>query len=224
MNFKKIFTRKLNLLESLSHSSFSQEGEDMILRDLFHDKQKGFFIDVGAFHPTRFSNTSHFYEKGWKGINIEPSPDAQVQFAKIRPLDINLNIGISDEAGELIYYVFDEPALNTFDPKRVEYLHSNTNYKCKNEIKISVRPLKDVLDQYLIANQKIDFMNIDVEWQEIEVLKSNDWNKYRPKILLIEILNFDLETIHTNPIHIFLKDHGYHFFCKTPRTCFYEAS
>jgi hypothetical protein len=83
MNFKKIFTRKLNLLESLSHSSFCQEGEDMILRDLFHDKEKGFFIDVGALHPTRFSNTNYFYHKGWKGIYIEPSPDAQVQFAKM---------------------------------------------------------------------------------------------------------------------------------------------
>lgn len=200
--------------------SYSQEGEDMVLRDLFGDKKDGRYVDIGAYDPFRFSNTNYFYELGWTGINIEPSPDGFKKFEIHRKRDQNLNIGIGLEESELVYYRFEEAALNTFDAERVKFLEENTSYKSKDSVKVKVRPLSNVLQQFSL-DKEIDFMNIDVEWNEISVLKSGDWTKFRPKVILIEILNFDLETITNNPIHLLLKEIGYYFYCKTPRTCFY---
>ncbi|XDD41527.1 FkbM family methyltransferase [Leptospira sp. WS60.C2] len=213
--FNRIFSEKKKI-----HPSYSQEGEDMVLRDFFGDQKHGFYVDVGAYDPFRFSNTNYFYELGWNGINIEPSPDGFKQFQKFRKRDQNLNLGIGMEESELIYYRFEEAALNTFDASRVKFLEESTNYKTKDQVKINVRPLVKVLQEYAVGKE-IDFINIDVEWNEMSVLKSGDWKQFRPKVILIEILNFDLETISQNPINIFLKEIGYRFYCKTPRTCFY---
>ncbi|MEA5463494.1 FkbM family methyltransferase [Leptothoe sp. PORK10 BA2] len=94
--------------------SFSQEGEDRVLHRIFEGKKKGFYIDVGAYHPQRFSNTYLFYLSGWKGINIDASPENIKRFTNLRPRDINLSIAISDTCQELTFYTYKESALNTF--------------------------------------------------------------------------------------------------------------
>jgi FkbM family methyltransferase len=200
--------------------SYSQEGEDMILAELFRQKSTGFYVDVGAFHPTRFSNTKYFYKKGWSGINIEPSPSAMREFLKNRRRDTNLNLGVSDKSGTLEFYTFAEPALNTFQKDRVEFLENTTPYRSNGQISVPVERLDKILEKFS-SNREIDFMNIDVEAHEKQVLQSNDWEKFRPEVLLVEILDFSLETILKNPVHIFLVKKGYRFECKTPRTCFY---
>nr|WP_246836386.1 FkbM family methyltransferase [Leptospira yasudae] len=228
MIFDKILTKIRNLKNNTSKStstmdfvpSYSQEGEDMILREIFQGKTEGFYVDIGAYDPIRFSNTNYFYQLGWKGINVEPSPDGIERFNLYRKNDINLNAGISREAGKLKYYVFEEAALNTFDSKRVEYLEMNSSYRHQSSVDIPVYSLASILSKYC-PGQKIDFMNIDVEWHEMEVLQSNDWDQFRPKVLLIEILDFDLDLLSTNRVHNFLKGIGYKFECKTPRTSFY---
>ncbi|EMY61817.1 methyltransferase FkbM domain protein [Leptospira terpstrae serovar Hualin str. LT 11-33 = ATCC 700639] len=216
-----LIKRILNKLQTQNYyRSYSQEGEDMVLRDFFGDKRNGYYVDIGAYDPFRFSNTNHFYELGWNGINIEPSPDGFKKFEIHRKRDLNLNIGIGLEESELIYYRFEEAALNTFDLERVKFLEKTTNYRSTDNVKVRVKPLASVLREFPL-NKEIDFMNIDVEWNEISVLKSGDWKKFRPKVILIEILDFDLETIAKNPIHLLLNEIGYRFYCKTPRTCFY---
>ena len=97
-----------------SQLSFAQESEDLVLNKIFGNQSNGFFIDIGANHPIRFSNTWFFYKKGWRGINIEPNPDMFKLLEEYRPHDLNLNIGISDVNDTLDYYMFNEPALNTF--------------------------------------------------------------------------------------------------------------
>lgn len=218
MNLIRKLVSKLNTDKYFR--SYSQEGEDMVLRDLFGNKQHGFYIDIGAYDPFRFSNTNYFCELGWTGINIEPSPDGFKEFEIHRKRDKNLNIGIGLEESELVYFRFEEAALNTFDADRVRFLEETTTYKSKDNVKVKVRPLSGVLHEFSMGRE-IDFMNIDVEWNEISVLKSGDWKAFRPKVILIEILDFDLETISHNPIHLLLKEIGYRFYCKTPRTCFY---
>ncbi|TGN08016.1 FkbM family methyltransferase [Leptospira ilyithenensis] len=200
--------------------SFSQEGEDMILREIFENKSQGFYVDIGAYDPVRFSNTNYFYQLGWSGINIEPSPDAIERFNLKRTRDINLNFGVSGQSGNLDYYSFEEAALNTFDSERVVFLEKNSPYRSNKKLNIPVLPLAEILSRHC-ANKQIDFMNIDVEWHELDVLKSNDWNRFRPNVLLVEILNFDFETVSKDPVHMLLQDLGYKFECKTPRTSFY---
>ena len=109
--------------------SFAQEGEDLVLERFLEGRPSGFYVDVGAFHPRRFSNTRSFYERGWRGINIEPAAEGCRLFRQERPRDTNLELAVSETPGELAYYVFDDPALNTFDralaASRDEVLHGN---------------------------------------------------------------------------------------------------
>jgi FkbM family methyltransferase len=222
MNLKvtKIINR-FCYVRSQGQQSFAQEGEDLIIAELLGPRINGFYVDVGAYHPIRFSNTKYFYDRGWSGINIEPSPMALKAFEKERKRDTNLNIGISENGGTLEFYTFAEAALNTFQAERVNLLETTTPYRSNGKILVPVRTLKDVLSEFA-KDRPIDFMNIDVESHEMSVLRSNDWSKFRPELMLIEILDFSLETILNNPIHKFLTGIGYRFECKTPRTCFYR--
>lgn len=87
----------------------------MILRRIFENVENGFYVDVGAHHPKRFSNTFYFYKKGWSGINIDAMPGSMSLFNKIRPRDINIEAAVSNEKEEVIFYIFNEVALNTFE-------------------------------------------------------------------------------------------------------------
>src|SRR5699024_7019152 len=145
--------------------SYSQEGEDMVLRSFYEDKKhyKGFYVDIGAHHPFRFSNTMYFYKKGWRGINVEANPKALKLFKVFRKRDVNLNVGISGDKQVLSFYCFNESALNGFS-KEVSYERNNkNNYKIIDTIEVQTYPLAAILAQYLPDNQKIDFLTIDAE-------------------------------------------------------------
>jgi FkbM family methyltransferase len=200
--------------------SFSQEGEDKILERIFHDVEKGFFIDIGAHHPIRFSNTYKFYLKGWTGINIDAMPGSMKVFDELRPNDRNLEIAISNENKSLTYFMFDEPALNGFSDKLSLDRDRDTKYTIIEKREIKTKKLTSVLDSYLSAElNEISFMSIDVEGLDLNVLESNDWTKYRPKIVLVELLDY-LE-MGSDPIFLFMKSKGYKFFAKTYYTCFF---
>ncbi|QDC48041.1 FkbM family methyltransferase [Candidatus Methylopumilus universalis] len=202
--------------------SYSQEGEDLILRRIFSNKKDGFYIDVGAHHPKRFSNTYALYKLGWKGINIEPNPETFNLFEKLRSRDINLNFGVALNAGKLNYYMFDEAALNTFDSKIFYSRISETIYKHKKTIIVDVKPLTEILKLNISKDRKIDFLSVDVEGLDLEVLKSNDWNVFRPDWVLVEQLNMqDIENL-SFEIHHYLKTRDYVLFAKTLNTLFYK--
>jgi len=112
--YKKLAELK-NAYIPTSLKSYSQEGEDLILLRIFEKKRIGFYVDVGAHHPFRFSNTYRFYLRGWRGINIDPMPGSMRLFNKFRKRDINLELAVGENEDTLIYYMFNEPALNTFD-------------------------------------------------------------------------------------------------------------
>jgi FkbM family methyltransferase len=204
-----------------SLKSYSQEGEDMILHRIFADKPRGFYVDVGAHHPRRFSNTYFFYKRGWCGINIEPNPDAFRLFQSDRARDTNLQLGVSNSKGRITYYQFDEPALNTFDSEIVNSRLANTQYKLKSTSEVDVERLDQVLSNYLPAETQIDFLSIDVEGFDFAVLKSNDWERYRPKYVLVEVLDSSLEDVMGGEIFEFMKSQQYVLFAKTYNTLFF---
>lgn len=202
--------------------SFSQEGEDLILSRLFGDKQNGFYIDIGAHHPYRFSNTYKFYLKGWTGINIDPLPGSMKLFNIIRPNDINLEFAILDKKDEeLLYYVFDEPALNTFDSEAAKQLNTNTKYKIQEAIKVEIHRLDEIIEKYLPINQQIDFISIDVEGLDFSVIKSNDWQKYRPQYIICESISKTLEDDLNGELTLFMKSNGYTLHSKTVNSLIY---
>lgn len=167
--------------------SYSQKGEDLMIDKLFKHKKKGFYIDVGAYHPQMNSNTKFFYEKGWNGINIEPNPSRIKLFLQSRKRDINLNLGIGTNKKKAVFYEFEATGLSTFSKREAESL-IKIGYKLKGEIKVQVYRLEEIMKKY--AKVGVDFMSVDTEGLDLEVLKSNDWEKYRPKILCIETIDF----------------------------------
>ncbi|TVZ25584.1 FkbM family methyltransferase [Gillisia sp. Hel_I_86] len=211
-------------LDSFSTLSYSQEGEDLILKRIFEGQKTGFYIDVGAHHPQRFSNTYLFYKMGWRGINIDAMPGSMVKFKELRPGDINVEIAVSDKEEILTFHIFNEPALNTFDTLNADRYQLDTNYKVIAKKELKVFPLVDVLDKYNSEEKQIDFMNIDVEGLDLHVLKSNNWIKYKPLIILIELLEMkSIDEIQKSEIYIFLISKGYVFFAKTVNTCIFKV-
>ena len=204
--------------------SYAQEGEDILLKRIFEYRNindGGFYVDVGAHHPQRFSNTYFFYKRGWKGINIDATPNSMQLFNEIRPNDINLELAVSDKEESLIYYLFNEPALNSFDKELSFQRIKIEHYSIIEEKQIRTMPLENILNEYLQSNQEIDFLTIDVEGFDYKVLVSNDWNKYRPKIVLVEILSQDIESMLSTEGYKFMIQNGYKYYAKTVGTHFF---
>jgi FkbM family methyltransferase len=201
--------------------SYSQYGEDMILRAIFArypSTYPGIYIDVGAHHPFRLSNTRYFYELGWRGICIDPLPGSERLFKRWRPNDIFVPAGVAETECELTYFMFDEPALNTFS----EIIANENAIRLKSQQKVKVFPLSRIFNDYLPVGGKIDFLSVDVEGMDLEVLRSNDWMRYRPRIVLVEeTTHFALMDIDYLEIAVFMKQFAYAALARTPSGLFF---
>ena len=213
---QEYFTSHLYL--KYQNRSFSKEGEDLILADLFYGLNDGFYIDIGAFHPIHYSNTFKFYLQGWHGINIDARPNSMTEFQKIRPRDINLEIAISDKIEMLDYHIYDAHSLNTFSNEKV-LDRTKSGQKSNELINIQTVKLSDILDKYIEIGQEIHFMSVDVEGFELNVLKSNNWNKFRPLVLVIEKLK-NIRNKENDIIEKYLLKCGYKIICNTPNNIF----
>lgn len=211
-------------IQSLSQrpDCYGQEGEDLILKEYFNGVEIGFFVDIGAYNPILFSNTYLFYLKGWRGINIDARPGSMLDFDKIRPGDKNLEVAIGKEEKILTYFMFDEPALNGFSKEVSLDRNSNTPFRIVNTVDLPVKRLETLLNEHLPAGQGITFMSVDVEGLDLEVLESNNWEKYKPEMMLVETSVTFEGIAFESPIHNFLVSKGYHFVAKTYRTSFYK--
>lgn len=199
---------------------YGQDGEDLILDRLLERQTQGFYIDVGAHHPVRFSNTYLFYRRGWRGINIDAMPGSMQPFERLRPRDINVECGVAGSAGKLTYYRFNEPALNTFDIAEAQ-LKDKPPYQLLSSIEVDVERLDVLLERNLPAGQQIDFLSVDVEGKDEEVLRSNDWVRYRPRFILAETLRTDILSMGECPVVKFLLGVGYKPVGKAYNTTFF---
>lgn len=205
----------------LPNQCFGQDGEDLILDRLLDRQFAGFFVDVGAHHPVRFSNTFLFYLRGWRGINIDAQPGSMVAFRKHRPRDINLEFGIDSTEGKLPYYQFNEPALNTFDAVEAS-MKNKSPYRQIGQLIVPVRRLEAVLDEHLPHDTAIDFLSVDVEGKDLSVLRSNNWERYRPKFVLAETLRTELLKMASCPVVSYMQSVGYRPVGKAYNTTFFE--
>jgi FkbM family methyltransferase len=211
------------IFDDFETNNHGEEGEDILLR-LFLKKQtgvKGFYVDIGAFHPTNMSNTKYFYDIGWNGINIDANPASLVEFNKSRDRDINISCGVSDEYGELDYYYFGEnDTINTFNKEQANEFEKLYNKKVAEIKKIPVEPINKILEKHCASDQHIDFITIDVEGFEMRILQSFDFQKYAPDYFLVEDLehqNKSLQEFKTGVLYKFLKSKGYNVVGKTKR-------
>ncbi|KKT48350.1 MAG: hypothetical protein UW41_C0032G0008 [Candidatus Collierbacteria bacterium GW2011_GWC2_44_18] len=218
------------LYDWLGKRSYAQSGEDLIAWGELAERvprchsatvsqDKGFYVDVGAYHPKLFSNTYLFYKKGWRGICVDPNPKMKELYRIARPRDVFLNVGVGAEesvtamsagrqvspchgekglqgdslkAGMMEYFEFEEGAANTFSPEQARK-NQEVGRKLIGKRMVPILPLKKIFAKYLPKGQQIDLLSVDVEGMDLEVLKSNDWKKYRPRMIICEDLEFDLD-------------------------------
>lgn len=167
--------------------SFAQNAEDVLLNRIFGNRTEGFYIDVGAHDPIEQSVTKHFSLKGWRGINIEPERGTDL-FGRLcadRPNDINLNLGASDHEGVLTFYqTVSASSWSTFSPAQIEEM---TRWGFKHVThQIPVTTLAKICEAHVPDGLQIDFLKVDAESHEREVLLGNDWSRWRPLIVLVE--------------------------------------
>ncbi len=192
--------------------SFSQKGEDLVIEKFIGTKKRGFYIDVGAHNPNVFNNTKKFYSKGWRGINIEPNPVLFEAFTRERKRDINLNIGIGRTEGTALFYELEPDSLSTFSEKEMKD-KLKLGYELRKKYKIKVTSLKEIISKY--CKTRIDFLSIDTEGLDYEVLQSNDWKRFRPTLVCVETADFNSKITGTkksnkeNLINAFMKNNGY---------------
>lgn len=213
---------KIRYFDGYALKSYAQDGEDIVLKEFLKGQQKGFYVDVGAHHPKRFSNTYFFYKRGWQGINIDAAPGSMQAFLRSRPNDINIEAAISDVQHELEFYIFNEPALNSFDEilshQREE---ENPKYQIVKTKKMMTQRLETVLRDNLPSGQQIDFLSVDVEGWDLVVLRSNNWQIFRPKYILIETMTI-LDDVFNDSVYQFLTGKNYVLVAKTLRTAIFK--
>jgi len=183
--------------------SYAQNREDIILAAFFEDVEKGFYVDVGANDPEIDSVTKYFYERGWNGINCEPQLGHFKLLQKERKRDINLNVGVGSKKGKLSLRQYKGDGLSTLSSDfKAEYANSpDDNTKTYVDTMVEVRTLASIFDEYKIT--VINFMKVDVEGYEYEVLYANNWNRYRPQVICIEADHVRIDW------HDLLKDNDY---------------
>lgn len=220
---------------------YSQYGEDAFLQAYFQQKLllgsseqmalssvlrkaigPGFYVDIGANSPVLYSNTYWFYRKGWRGINIDAAPGSVQIFERKRPRDINLEALISDKELELTFFHWGTPyGVNTLSPEHAEYF---TRLTGRQPTKITLRSsrLDTLLTAHLPLGQPISFMSIDVEGHDLHVLRSNDWERYRPELVLVEDFKMDVANVEASEIYRFMRSVGYEMYAWLRPTVVYR--
>lgn len=196
-------------------TTFSQCGEDIIvqhaLANVVGKAAPGFYIDVGAFHPTIYSNTALLYAQGWRGLNIDADPGAIELFRKERPRDISICRGVSDSVSSRDFFVFAGGAASTFDPG-IRDTWLGLGWTLVETRKVEAAPLSTILEPYLSTIPEVDYLNIDIEGLDQVALSGFDFQRWRPAVVTIEIHGFDIMRAGDHPIVRKLTDLGYRFF------------
>lgn len=202
--------------ESHLQTSFSQFGEDLLIESVFQKinfKSEGFFIDVGAYHPYKYSNTYKFYQKGWRGINIEPTPYKIELFNLLRPEDINIGVGISSKKSVQDLYIYNENAFNTIDYNLVQKRIDELQLSYREKQSLEFIPLNEIIKEH-VNTKAIHLLTIDVEGHEMDVLQSYDWSSLQmPYVIAIEIFTLD-----DSEVKSFLEEQGYVLLAKSIAT------
>ena len=162
--------------------SYAQNGEDVMLARALHGIQHGFYIDVGAAGPTEHSVTRTFYDRGWTGLNVEPTRRFFDALAAARPHDINIRAALDATAGDQTFYAFEGTGLSTLDAQVAENHKPGGWPMTRTEVR--TRTLADLCEEW--APPAIHFLKIDVEGAEERVLRGADFARFRPWITVVE--------------------------------------
>lgn len=218
----------MTVLPANAQISFSAHGEDRVLMALYEEMggrpEKGRYVDVGAYHPTALSNTALLYEAGWRGINIEPNPAMAGFLRERRPDDVTLRqaAGTPARQAELLFFG-DWASSNTLDPDFAAWITAEQDVRVERAIPTDVVPLATVFDEHVPPGDSIDLLTVDVEGMDVEVLESNDWDRYRPPVVIVEDLGLDLAAPGDSSTYRLLSGVGYRLISHAVKSSFYVA-
>ncbi len=204
---EKLYLLRKTWLTRHTRRHHSQFGEDVVINDWL-DKQirDGFYVDVGCYHPTKFSNTAFLHKRGWRGINIDMDAIKIKCFEMARPHDCNINAAVSDQKECVTVYNFSRYGLgSTIDPE----VAKNTPMPILSTTEIETQTLTEIIDATEFRDRQIDLLTIDAEGHDFNVIRSLDMARYRPKILLTETHLTDIHQILELPMHNHLEAEGY---------------
>jgi FkbM family methyltransferase len=200
--------------------SYGQTGLDLLILSALRDTgvndsdgliEKGFYIDVGAHHPERYSNTYILYNKyNWHGINIDPIPGIMKKFNTVRSRDTNLEMAIVPKNqidDSLIFHVFNDYALNTFSKEIASERNNSKDFSIIKEITVKTNTLENICIEHKVKS--IDYLNIDAEGYDFKILTTLNFNQYKPKVISIELYDFNPNSSFDSEGYSFLIDKGY---------------
>jgi FkbM family methyltransferase len=188
-------------------SPSSRWGVDLILNDIFKNKKKGFYIDIGCHHPLINNHTYLFYKKGWNGINIDIDFNSIDMFDFFRPKDLNRQVALSNDIVNTEFYFYHNRAAKNTISKQF-------GLDAPEIKKIKTNTLNNLIYELKLQNQKIDFVNIDVEGNELNVLKGFDLKKFKPKVILLEYIRNDMTEFYQKDIDIIVNTELYKYMFK----------
>jgi FkbM family methyltransferase len=203
--------------------TFSQHGEDRLVLNYFNNRP-GFYVDVGANHPFRLSNTYWLYLNGWRGITIEPMPHLSRRHRRYRPNDLHFNVGAGSQDGTMKLYDLIPHVLTTFDEDVASaYLNSGRAVLSSNP-QIRIRTISSLCSEAQV--QKIDFLSVDCEGYDLKALEGVDWSLKKPALICIETSGIAASSAtHQNAgadIHEFLSKIGYKVLVELGCNTFFE--
>jgi FkbM family methyltransferase len=146
------------------------------------------YLDIGANHPYFISNTACFYEKGCRGINVEPNPQLIPLFHKYRPEDITLNLGVGNQAGELEFFIMEDDTLSTFSIDERDLLLQSGKRQA-TVARVSIASISSILDDHF-GGHFPDFLSLDAEGMDINILRSVDFDRHHPKVICVEAAEY----------------------------------
>jgi FkbM family methyltransferase len=193
LNFLKRLKNRIGYTIGITKSkqSFSQCGEDLLVNYIFSLRGIKYptYIDIGANHPFFLSNTAFFYIKGCRGVNIEANPSLMNEFEFFRRKDTNLNLGIGPVNGEMDFFVINDPTLSTFSKNEADRLTTTGSYYVLAVKKVKLVTITDVINKYCNGHFP-DFLSIDVEGLDYDILRSIDFDKHWPKVICVEAAEY----------------------------------
>lgn len=182
-------------------------GIDVIVNSILKFKKKGIYIDVGCHHPLINNNTYLLHKRGWVGINIDLDFNSIEMFNYFRPHDDNQQIASSNKKSISNLYFFHNRA-----PKNT--LNKNNGIGAKKIKKINTDTLDNIIRGSKLTIKEIDFLTIDVEGNELNVLKGLNFDKYKPKVISIELINKNKKYFYEQKIENIQQSNIYKFMVK----------
>jgi FkbM family methyltransferase len=174
---------------------------------VLHKHEPGFYLDIGAHHPIKHSNTYLFYKRGWRGVCVEPNPELVPLHQRERPHDKIINAGLASQSGTLRYHRFDESLENGFFAKELVANRVADGRTYLGEMNVRCVSVRDFLAAEV--SEKVDFLNIDVETMEPEILASWDWTLCKPSLICAEIHARDIDAMLRSDVATILLNAGY---------------